>query len=515
MQTQHVSSQLPSPQQNSNVLNSNLQMSQINKIPQQSFIPQKQPPPQQQQQYYLPTSQNNMLPYYNFQNTPLPPQPILRLNDFNNISNNSNEANHSKSNSISITTSKIEKVESNDINVASSSTSTSTTNDIDNVKNRKNSINTDGYKVDKRRESVISSALKNIRENSNNILNDLNNNGNNNNSTDGIKESRPKCFLKFPSYPIHPAQIFQSLLQTDPIIENFKELDDFFSHKLNMKGYLNDMRTRQKENENSSTNGNSNKSNDPNYEIEEFYKFTKHLSIIELEKLYLTFNSLANSFLHWIKIKDPNYQIKPIENYPNLVFQPYTTFNNNPTTALTTYYNPYNNNTNPIINPVGGPNGMNMNMNMSMGMGINMNMGMNMPPPPPQPSSLPLIPPTLIPQQQPTQLQPPILHSKFKDNDESILKVVPFKPNTKFNSIVEFNSHGTLQPELSIQKKIICQHCGSTSTPEWRKGPEDAKTLCNACGLFHTKLVKKIGAAEAAAELRRRREIGEYNNRRI
>lgn len=95
------------------------------------------------------------------------------------------------------------------------------------------------------------------------------------------------------------------------------------------------------------------------------------------------------------------------------------------------------------------------------------------------------------------------------------LQVVPVKPNSKQGSEVKFNSQGTLQPDLSIKVKMVCQHCGSTSTPEWRKGPEDAKTLCNACGLFHTKLVKKLGSQGAAKELKRRREEGEHMNRRI
>ncbi|KAG6399664.1 hypothetical protein SASPL_141145 [Salvia splendens] len=28
-----------------------------------------------------------------------------------------------------------------------------------------------------------------------------------------------------------------------------------------------------------------------------------------------------------------------------------------------------------------------------------------------------------------------------------------------------------------------CSHCGATKTPQWRAGPEGAKTLCNACGV--------------------------------
>ncbi|KAK9380740.1 uncharacterized protein V2V93DRAFT_386252 [Kockiozyma suomiensis] len=36
-----------------------------------------------------------------------------------------------------------------------------------------------------------------------------------------------------------------------------------------------------------------------------------------------------------------------------------------------------------------------------------------------------------------------------------------------------------------------CRQCGISKTPEWRRGPDGARTLCNACGLHHAKLVKK------------------------
>jgi hypothetical protein len=41
-----------------------------------------------------------------------------------------------------------------------------------------------------------------------------------------------------------------------------------------------------------------------------------------------------------------------------------------------------------------------------------------------------------------------------------------------------------------------CQSCGATETPEWRRGPEGPRTLCNACGLHFAKVVKKRKAEE-------------------
>ncbi|KAH6871154.1 GATA-type sexual development transcription factor NsdD [Thelonectria olida] len=36
-----------------------------------------------------------------------------------------------------------------------------------------------------------------------------------------------------------------------------------------------------------------------------------------------------------------------------------------------------------------------------------------------------------------------------------------------------------------------CHSCSRTNTPEWRRGPDGARTLCNACGLHYAKLERK------------------------
>eukprot|EP01088_Endostelium_zonatum_P018417 TRINITY_DN5906_c0_g1_i1.p1 TRINITY_DN5906_c0_g1~~TRINITY_DN5906_c0_g1_i1.p1 ORF type:complete len:168 (-),score=16.37 TRINITY_DN5906_c0_g1_i1:69-572(-) len=38
---------------------------------------------------------------------------------------------------------------------------------------------------------------------------------------------------------------------------------------------------------------------------------------------------------------------------------------------------------------------------------------------------------------------------------------------------------------------LMCTHCGKTSSPEWRKGPLGRNTLCNACGLYYAKNIKR------------------------
>ncbi|KAI8643191.1 hypothetical protein BD408DRAFT_415411 [Parasitella parasitica] len=36
-----------------------------------------------------------------------------------------------------------------------------------------------------------------------------------------------------------------------------------------------------------------------------------------------------------------------------------------------------------------------------------------------------------------------------------------------------------------------CHSCNTMDTPEWRRGPDGARTLCNACGLHYSKLLRK------------------------
>ncbi|KAI0362473.1 GATA-domain-containing protein [Trametes cingulata] len=42
----------------------------------------------------------------------------------------------------------------------------------------------------------------------------------------------------------------------------------------------------------------------------------------------------------------------------------------------------------------------------------------------------------------------------------------------------------------------VCVTCGRTDSPEWRKGPQGPKTLCNACGLRWAKKARKNGEME-------------------
>lgn len=44
-----------------------------------------------------------------------------------------------------------------------------------------------------------------------------------------------------------------------------------------------------------------------------------------------------------------------------------------------------------------------------------------------------------------------------------------------------------------------CHSCNRAETPEWRRGPDGARTLCNACGLHYAKLTRKQQGANKAS----------------
>lgn len=69
-------------------------------------------------------------------------------------------------------------------------------------------------------------------------------------------------------------------------------------------------------------------------------------------------------------------------------------------------------------------------------------------------------------------------------------------------------------PEVINKPNNKCHRCGTTETPEWRRGPNGVRTLCNACGLFHAKLVKRKGAALAAEEVLNNKVCKGKNGRR-
>ncbi|KAJ8659137.1 hypothetical protein O0I10_005176 [Lichtheimia ornata] len=44
-----------------------------------------------------------------------------------------------------------------------------------------------------------------------------------------------------------------------------------------------------------------------------------------------------------------------------------------------------------------------------------------------------------------------------------------------------------------------CHSCNISETPEWRRGPDGARTLCNACGLHYAKITRKKATANTSS----------------
>ncbi|KAI3636487.1 hypothetical protein MIR68_005839 [Amoeboaphelidium protococcarum] len=57
------------------------------------------------------------------------------------------------------------------------------------------------------------------------------------------------------------------------------------------------------------------------------------------------------------------------------------------------------------------------------------------------------------------------------------------------------SNHGKIsrkrQSRMAEKAARRCHACNVNETPEWRRGPDGARTLCNACGLTYAKLLKK------------------------
>lgn len=50
--------------------------------------------------------------------------------------------------------------------------------------------------------------------------------------------------------------------------------------------------------------------------------------------------------------------------------------------------------------------------------------------------------------------------------------------------------------KVKVDEEIhVCTDCGTVDSPEWRKGPQGPKTLCNACGLRYAKRSRKSKAS--------------------
>lgn len=105
-------------------------------------------------------------------------------------------------------------------------------------------------------------------------------------------------------------------------------------------------------------------------------------------------------------------------------------------------------------------------------------------------------------------------HQKCEDHGSLSFTVNPIEVSSHHVPSSDMNCH-FLNKDLSLRNNTQCSQCGSTKTPEWRSGPLGGRTLCNACGLFFTKLSKRMGSEAAGRFLAERKKIGNPLDRRI
>lgn len=102
-------------------------------------------------------------------------------------------------------------------------------------------------------------------------------------------------------------------------------------------------------------------------------------------------------------------------------------------------------------------------------------------------------------------------HKRQRTGVESIMDIRVRQLTPSASASLEVSK----QPQFNVHTLQQCIQCGETTTPEWRKGPSGTKELCNACGLYYSKLVKRYGAIQAGLKLEEKKALGNPDDRRI
>ncbi|KAI7898221.1 GATA zinc finger-domain-containing protein [Cokeromyces recurvatus] len=91
-----------------------------------------------------------------------------------------------------------------------------------------------------------------------------------------------------------------------------------------------------------------------------------------------------------------------------------------------------------------------------------------------------------------------VIDQQIDEEDEEFNIKTPNKDCAEYELIRQARNLQNNQPSPKYRKRIRrslngqrCHSCNTTETPEWRRGPDGARTLCNACGLHYSKLLKK------------------------
>ncbi|KAG5362348.1 Cutinase gene palindrome-binding protein [Yarrowia sp. C11] len=95
------------------------------------------------------------------------------------------------------------------------------------------------------------------------------------------------------------------------------------------------------------------------------------------------------------------------------------------------------------------------------------------------------------------QAPPDLLKFYYPDRTDEVSNDVISAPSS--SSTGSNNNNKVSKKDKRVRKPTskskegdyICTECGTMNSPEWRKGPQGRKTLCNACGLRWSKQAKK------------------------
>ncbi|EPQ57940.1 hypothetical protein GLOTRDRAFT_71884 [Gloeophyllum trabeum ATCC 11539] len=92
--------------------------------------------------------------------------------------------------------------------------------------------------------------------------------------------------------------------------------------------------------------------------------------------------------------------------------------------------------------------------------------------------------PMPMPLSMPMTLNPPVPESYYRSAGNS----------ASYESGTFTNLRSSQLKKNHLGDQHVCVTCGRTDSPEWRKGPQGPKTLCNACGLRWAKQQRKFDA---------------------
>eukprot|EP01101_Sappina_pedata_P006107 TRINITY_DN2954_c0_g2_i1.p1 TRINITY_DN2954_c0_g2~~TRINITY_DN2954_c0_g2_i1.p1 ORF type:complete len:187 (+),score=42.42 TRINITY_DN2954_c0_g2_i1:54-563(+) len=82
-------------------------------------------------------------------------------------------------------------------------------------------------------------------------------------------------------------------------------------------------------------------------------------------------------------------------------------------------------------------------------------------------------------------------HASQQQDPHGLL--LPLRQAKKFVQRCRKRKEGTLpMPKImKVRQSQGCIFCGTYKTPEWRRGPDGKRSLCNACGLRFSNLCKR------------------------